>query len=187
MLGMVESYNPYFSVKDEKDREKYKYNRETHIFDYIDFSNITTTFIKNFHNFNFEIMFEENIRDYINKITEKIIDVQTFSNIIELIRVDEIKEPDKQKEYFKILEEKYNKYIYENIREIKGNQDNNKMMNKTVRIIAKLISKIFMFEKNNRFLKEEISKLDEDIQSLIYIELITTYDSDIYKEQKNYI
>ena len=183
-LGTVEKYNPYFSIKDEADKEKYKYNRETYIFDYVDYNEISPTFIKNFHKFNFEEMFQENIRDYINKITEKITDVQTFGNILELIRVDEIKVEEKQKEYFKILEEKYKKYIKENIKTI----NDDKLMNKAIKIIAELISKIFLFEKNNnRFLDEEISSLDENIKSLIYIELITTYIDDKYKEQKNNI
>ena len=36
-------------------------------------------------------------------------------------------------------------------------------------------------------MKDEISLLDEKIKSLVYIELITTYNSKDYEEQKNFI
>ncbi len=91
ILGTVENYNPYFSVKDKIDKEKYKNNRDTYIFDYINFFRTTEKFIKTFQNLNFEKLFEENIRDYINKITGKIKDIQTFGNIIKLINIGRIK------------------------------------------------------------------------------------------------
>ena len=92
ILGTVVTYNPYFSIRDQVDKERYKNKRETYIFDYINFSKITTLFNISFHNFNFEIIFEENLRDYINKITGKIKDIQTFGIIIKLIEVTRIKE-----------------------------------------------------------------------------------------------
>ena len=182
ILGTVENYNPYFSVKDEIDKEKYKNNRDTYIFDYINFSRTTETFTKTFQNLNFETMFEENIRDYINNITGKIKDIQTFGNIIKLINIARIKE-DKQKEYFRILEEKYKFVIKDNIKLIKDD----KQLNEAIKVIAEFVSKIFSFEKNNRFLNEEICLLEDNIKSLIYIELITTYYQEEYKDQKNRI
>ena len=64
-------------------------------------------------------MFEENINDYINKITDKIKDIQTFGNIIRLIDVNRIK-TEKQKDYFRILKEKYKINIKNDIKFIKG-------------------------------------------------------------------
>jgi S-adenosylmethionine hydrolase len=55
-------------------------------------------------------MFEENITEYINKITGKIINIETFGNIIKLIKLERIKE-EKRKDHFKILEETYKLYI----------------------------------------------------------------------------
>ena len=98
-LGCVREFNPYFSIKDEKDINKSKNNRETYIFDYVNFSKITPAFIEAFHIFNFEKMFEENISEYINKITGKIKDIQTFGNIIKLIDEKRMKE-ENQKEYY---------------------------------------------------------------------------------------
>ena len=80
-LGCVRKFNPYFSIAETN----YKSKRETYIFDYVNFSKITPAFKEAFHIFNFETMFEENITEYINNITEKIKDIQTFGNIIELI------------------------------------------------------------------------------------------------------
>ena len=55
-LGCVRKFNPYFSIADG-DKNKYKNNRETYIFDYVNFSNITLAFNKAFHIFNFGTMF----------------------------------------------------------------------------------------------------------------------------------
>jgi hypothetical protein len=42
-LSCIVKYNPYFSIEDEKDKKKYKYNRQAYIFDYVNFSKITPT------------------------------------------------------------------------------------------------------------------------------------------------
>ena len=184
ILATVEKYNPYFNVIDQADRERYQNNRETYIFDYIDFNKITQHFILSFQALNFEIMFEENISDYINKITGKIKDIQTFGNVMKLIRLDRIKS-DKQIEYFRILKDKYKNYVEEKIKLIKGETE----LKETVKIISEFVSKLFLFEKNNGFIDEKIKKLDDKIKSLIYIELITSedYKNENYKLQKNHI
>ena len=183
ILGTVVYYNPYFSIRDEVDKERFKNNRETYIFDYINFDKITPTFIENFKKFKFEEIFEENIGDYINKITGKIKDIQTFGNIIKLINVEKIKEDKQKKEYFRIIEEKYKYVIKDNIKLVKEDKE----LNKVIKIISEFISKIFLFENSTRFLEEEISSLENNIKSKIYLELISTYNEDKYKEQKNYI
>ena len=127
-------------------------------------------------------MFEEKIRDYINKITEKINNIQSFGNIIKLIEVERIEE-NSQGDYFRILEDKYNFIIKGSIKSIKDEEK----LNKAIRIISEFVSKIFLFEKNNRFLNEQISLLEENIKSLIYIELISTYNDKKYDDQKNRI
>ena len=182
ILGTVAKFNPYFSINDESDKEKYKNYRETYIFDYINFSRITKAFNQAFKCLNFEIIFEENITDYINKITEKIKDIKTFGNIIELIEIDRINE-EKQKYYFKILKEKYKIVIKNDIKLIKGEAE----LSNAIKIIAELVSKFFLFEKNNSFLDDEISILDDKIKSLVYIELITRNTGKEYEKQKYHI
>ena len=181
ILGTVAKYNPYFSIEDEDDKKKYKNNKETYIFDYINFSRTTPAFNGTFQQLNFETMFEEIITDYINKITEKIKDIQTFGNIIKLITVERIKD-DKQKDYFRILKEKYKRVVKTEIQNVKD-----KELENSIKIIAEFVSKLFLFENNTSFLEEEISTLVENIKSLIYIELITNYKDNKYEKQKNCI
>ena len=138
ILGIVEKFNPYFSVRNKEDKDKYKNNRDVYIFDNVNFNRITDLFIKNFRNFNFEEMFEENITDYINKITSKIVNIQTFGNIIKLINEKRIKE-ENQKDYFRILEDKYKYIIKNDIKSIKGEKE----LEKSIKIIAEFVSKIF--------------------------------------------
>ena len=107
----------------------------------MNFSKITPAFKEAFHIFNFETMFEENITEYINNITEKIKDIQTFGNIIELIDEKRMKE-DNQKDYIRILKEKYKSVIKDNIKSIKNDKLNN-----GIKTIAKFVSKIFLFDK----------------------------------------
>ena len=181
-LGCVREFNPYFSIKDEKDINKFKNNRETYIFDYVNFSKITPAFIEAFHIFNFEKMFEENISEYINKITGKIKDIQTFGNIIKLIDEKRMKE-ENQKEYYRMLKKKYGSVIKGKIKLIKDDKE----INNVIKIIAEFVSKIFLFYGNNNFLKEEIDSLEDNIKSLIYLELITSYNQEEYKVQKEFI
>ena len=182
ILGTVEKFNPFFSIRNKEDKEKYKNKRDTYIFDYIKFNKTTPTFILNFKKWNFEIIFEEIISDYINKITGKIKDIQTFGNIIKLIEVKRIKE-EKQKDYFRILKEKYKNVIENEIKNINKEEE----LGKAISIIAEFVSKLFSYEKNNSFIDERIKKLDDKIKSLIYIEIITKYNGDEYQKMKNYI
>ena len=105
ILVIIGKYNPYYSLEDEKEKEKFKNKRNVYIFDKINFDKITVSFIKTYKNLRFEKMFEENIIDYIHNLTGKIKNIQTFGNIIKL--VDEEKIPKEKKfHYFKILEDK---------------------------------------------------------------------------------
>ena len=122
------------------------------------------------------------IIDYINKLTEKIKDIQSFGNIIQLIEINRIKE-EKQKDYFTILKQKYKLIIKDYIKLIKGEVE----LNKAIKIIGEFVSKLFLFGKNVSFLDEEISKLNYKIKSLIYIELITIYNNKEYEKQKHHI
>ena len=181
-LGVVRKFNPFFNIEDDRDKNKFKNKRETYIFDYVIFSKITPAFIKAFHIFNFETIFKENITEYINKITEKIKDIQTFGNIIKLVDETRMKEEDK-KDYFDLLKEKYNSVIKYNINSIK----NDKELKNAIKILAEFVSKRFLFYGKNDFLEKEIELLEDNIKSLIYLELITEYFKDEYNIQKEFI
>ena len=69
ILGITVKFNPYFNIKDEDDEKKYKFNRDTFIFDYINFNKENDEqFIQTFHNLEFELIFKGNITDFLNKI-----------------------------------------------------------------------------------------------------------------------
>ena len=181
-LGVVQKFNPFFNIIDERDKNKFKNKRETYIFDYVNFSKITPAFIEAFHIFNFETIFKENITEYINKITEKIKDIQTFGNIIKLVDETRMKEEDK-KDYFDLLKEKYNSVIKYNINSIKDDKE----LKNAIKILAEFVSKRFLFYGKNDFLENEIELLEDNIKSLIYLELITEYFKDEYNIQKEFI
>ena len=180
ILGAIEKFNPYFNIKDTADNERYKNNRETFFFDYINFGKTTEVFIHVFHHLNFEAIFKENITEFINKITSKIKDILTFGNIIKLIDVTRIQE--KKKDYYNILKDKYELIIKNDIQSLTGDK-----LDKAVKIVSEFISKIFLDENNTSFLEERISKLDEKIKLLIYSELIKAYNDKKYEKMKNYI
>ena len=181
-LGIVEKYNPYYNINNEDDEKKYKNLRETDIFNNINFCNPTKYFKESFHVLNFETMFKENIAEFINKITSKIKDISTFGTIIEIIDINRI-EKEKKENYYNILKEKYELIIKIQIGSIKEETE----LNKAVEILSNFISRIFIYEDNNDFLDEKISKLDDKIKSLIYNELMKKYNDQKYKKMKDYI
>ena len=61
------------------------------------------------------MIFEKNINDYINKMTGKIKDIQTFCDVIIFINVNKLNE-ERQKYYFKIIKEKYELAVEKNIK-----------------------------------------------------------------------
>ena len=181
IIGTLVKYNPYFSMEEE-DREKYKNSRSTSFLDNINLKKITTSFIGNFRRFNLEKIFEENIGDFIDKIISKINNITTFGNVIKLIDVNRIKE-EKQIYYFEKLK-RYFQILKNDLILIKDKKE----LKNAIIIISEFISMIFLFEKNNCFLKEQINKLlEQETKELIYFEILTNYKDDKYKELKNYI
>ena len=179
ILGAITWFNPYFS-KEPYDKEKFKNYRETYIFDYIDFRNVTKEFELNFRNMKFEEIFETNIRDFINKITSKIKDILTFGNIIKLIDVKSL--GDKKTDFYNILKDKYEHIIKDEIQTLKEDKLDN-----AVKIVSEFVSKIFLDEKDTNFLEDKINRLDDEIKKNIYYELIKKYNTKDYERMKNYI
>ena len=179
-LGIVEEYNPYYSSEDKDDIERYKNNRETSIFNSIKFRNPTVAFKKSFIKLNFESMFKENIVDFLNKIISKIEDIETFGTVVELIIAERLE--NKKIYYYNLLKEKYELIIKNQIKSLKGEE-----LNKAIKILSDFISRIYLEEDNNDFLKDKISKLDDKIKPLIYNELMKTYNDKKYEKMKQYI
>ena len=179
-LGIVEKYNPYYNNKDENDIKRYKNNREVSIFNDMQFNEPTEAFKETFKQLNFEKIFEENIMDFINKIVSKIEEIPIFGTVMELIDIKRIE--NKKVDYYNLLKEKY-EFIFKNqIQLLEGEK-----LTKAIKILSEFISKIFLEEKNNDFLEEKISKLDDKIKPLIYNELMKTYNDQKYDKMKQYI
>ena len=110
-------------------------------------------------------------------MVNKIKDISSFDTVMDLIRVDKIK--NKVKEYLEKLKNKYELVIkpyIETIEDYKGD--------KPVEIISKFVKLLFDNENNIDFLKNNISKLD--IGPLIYNQLIKICKDNKYKEMKNF-
>ena len=181
-LGIIKKYNPYYNNENKEDEDKYQNLRQTDIFNDINFKNPTIYFKESFHLLNFEAMFKENIREFINKITSKIEDIDTFGTIMEIIDTTRI-EKEKKEDYYNILKDKYELIIKNQIQLLKEETE----LKKAVEIISDFISRIFLYEENTNFLEEKISKLDDKIKSLIYNELMKRYNDKKFEKMKEYI
>ena len=99
---------------------------------------------------------------------------------MELINIEFIQK--RKNVYYNLLKEKYELTVKNQIKSLEGEE-----LNKTVKILSKFITRIFLEEDNIIFLDEKISKLDDKIKSLIYKELIETYNDKKYEKMKQYI
>jgi len=183
-LGIIAKYNPYYNIEDKADNERYKNNRDTSIFNNINFRNPTKEFKETFKMLNFENIFKENLEEFINKIISKIEDISTFGTVIELIDVTRIEK--KKKYYYDLLKEKYELIIINQIKSLKEGEE----LNKAIKILSEFISRIFLEEGNNDFLEEKIGKLDDKIKLLICNELLKYYifhNDKKYEKMKEYI
>ena len=178
-LGIIRKYNPYYNSEIEEDKIKYKYMRETDIFNDINFKNLSGAFKLTFHHLNFEEIFKENIIEFINKITSKIIDISTFGNVIEIIDITRLDE-DKKIYYYNILKDKYALIIKNEIESLKEEDE----LYKAIKILCNFICFIFDGENNTKFLEEKIIRLNDKLQKLIYFELIKDKKNE---KIKNYI
>ena len=180
-LALINQYNPYFNNKDEDDKKKFNRNRDVSIFDCVDFNNIDQAFISDFHSLDLESLFKANILEFLKKIVSKIQNIENFGNVLELIDIKRIE--DKAKDFYDLLKNKYDELIKNEIELIKEEKE----LNRAIEILCKFISRIFLFEKNCDFLDNKISLLDNSIKSLIYEQLLKTYNTKAYEKMRDYI
>ena len=174
IIGYITEYNPYYQ------EDKFKQKREFYFFDYLNFdNNDDELFIPTFKNLNFEIIFKDNITEYLNKMFSKIQNISTFKTIIELISTKFFIE---EKQYFEQLKEKYESIIGKEINSLTGEK-----LSDAIKIISYLADSIFIHEKNCNFIEEHIDKLDKKIVPLIYNELIRRCKGKEYEIMKEFI
>ena len=159
-LAFITQYNPYYLNKNPN-------KIDTNIFDLFDLNNIDNDFIDDFKDMNFEIIFERNLSEYINKIISKIKEISNFDKVIKLINIDNIQD---KNIFLNSLAKKYDNIIKDGLE---------KDLDKAVHIIANLAIIFFTYEvdekKKFNFITNKIKKLDEDIFHKILIEIMRIY------------
>jgi hypothetical protein len=162
ILKYIVKYDPYYK------EDQYKYKRDLNIFDYLKFE-VNEEFIETFKSLKFEIIFKENIIDFLNKIFFKINNSFRFNIIKDLIDLNKISE-----------------FI---INKINLDSLSGEKLSQEVKTIAKFICLFFSNNKNNKvdFLQQKIDKLDGKISLLIYNELMRICQGEEYIQMKEFI
>ena len=183
ILGCIQKYNPFFK------ESEYKYKREAYFLDYLVFKYDINSddddviqahkkFIETFQKLEYEDIFKDNMIKFIEEIGNKINDISSFGTVLELIRIDKIKE--KVAEFIEKLKYKYELVFKPEFEKLKENR-----LKKPIEIIAKFEKLIFDHEDNTDFLEKNISKLKSCF--LIYNRLMIICKGDKYKKMKDYI
>ena len=160
-LAYITKYNPYYTDS------KYYNQVSSDIFDLLDLNNIDDDFIEHFREMNFELIFKENISEYINKIFSKINNISDFDTIIDLINIERLED---KTSFLDSVKKKYDKIITNDVELLKG-----KELNKAIKVISKLSIINFIFEEEKKkfyFVDHKLKKLGKSIIPLIYIEII---------------
>jgi len=170
-LAYITQYNPYYN------EEKYYNKVDTEIFDNFNLNNVDNDFIEDFRKMNFELIFKENINEYINKIMSKIKNINDFDAIIKLINIKNISE---KRIFLDVLNKKYDSIIKTDIGLLTDEK-----LNEAITIVAKIALINFVLEKEEKdgkdeeklknkfnFIRLKVKKLNKEIIPLIFIEII---------------
>ena len=188
-LSYITTYNPYYKDSNYTDKA------ELDIFDLFDLNDIEDDkdFISDFRKMNFEMIFKENISEYLDKIMSKIKTISNFDNIIRLINIQNIEVLGKTDKYLKSLNKRYENIIKDKINKLNGEE-----LNKSIKVVADLVIINYKCEKKEEkkkkvkekdkvkdkikgkdkekkyfdFLEKRIKKLDRKLIPLIYIEIM---------------
>ena len=160
-LAFITQYNPYYI------EPKYHSKVDADIFNSFDLNSIDDEFVEDFRKMKFEKIFEQNIGEFINKLTSKIKSISNFDAIIKLINIKNIKE---KNVFLDSLSKKYDSIIRNEIGLLTG-----KDLDEAIKVVAKisLINYIYQTkEKQFRFINSKVKKLSKNIIPLIFIEII---------------
>ena len=162
-LVIITKYNPYYDYKEIK----YSNKVDTDIFDSFSLSNIDDDFIENFREIKFELVFKENIHKYISKIVSKIRKMSDFENIIKLINFNLIKN---RNIILDALVKRYDNILGKGIDNL-----NDAKLDEAIKIVAYLAFINFIYKEKNEqfdFINDKISDISENIQPLIFINIL---------------
>ena len=173
IISFIMSYDIYY--KDDK----YIDLRDPKIFDKIDFNTANEKFVKLFKSYGFEKLFVKKLQNFLSKLIEKIEKLSHFSIILQLIDINELNE--KKGKYLQLLNNKYENLIKK--KDIWDNEDKTSI----VKALSELTIFFYSNEKDIRFLKNKINKLDKDIKNKIYIQIVQIYKDEECQDLKDYI
>ena len=160
-LAFITKYNPYYI------EPKYSKKVDCSIFDSFDLNIRDENVFYDFKKMNFEIIFKDNITDFIKKFMEKIKEIKDFGPVIKLINIDNIQDKDL---YLKPLKIKFEYIIINEIGLLTDDK-----LNEAIHITAEITKINYIYETNKKkldFINERIKTLDKRIISLILIEII---------------
>ena len=158
-LKLIVKYNQNFIEK------KYSKMEVNSILDYLNFNHIDNFLIEYYRGINFEIIFKDNINEYISKIISKIKTISDLS-IIKLINFENV---DNKEIILKYLNNIFDNIIIKEIDSLNGTK-----LDEVLKIIANLTIIYFSYaNKENRFefIENRINKLCKNLVSLIYIDI----------------
>lgn len=160
-LAFITKYNPYYI------EPKYSKKVDCNIFDSFDLNIREENEFYDFKKMNFEIIFKDNITDFIKKFMEKIKEIKDFGPVMKLINIDNIQDKDL---YLKPLKIKFDNIIINEIGLLTDDK-----LNEAIHITAEIAKINYIYETNKKkldFINERIKILDKKIISLIFIEII---------------
>ena len=113
--------------------------------------------------------------------TNNITNISYFSYIMDIIS---FKGNSKDKKYFKILNQKFENFVQNEINSLAGEK-----LNESSKILSRYVDLLYKNDKAKKtdFLERKIGKLDKRISFLIYNELIRTCQGEEYKNMKEFI
>ena len=105
IIAIFGKYNPYYNINDKDCEQKYNNKRNVSIFDFLNFDKIEDNFIDVFKKLEFELIFKNNIKEFLEKIISKIKNISNFGTVIELIDIKRISK-ENIKDYYDLLKKK---------------------------------------------------------------------------------
>ena len=173
-------YNYDIIYKDENYVDK----RDPYILEKIQLDEMDDDFISKFQEMEFYKIFKDNEEYYIMILTNKIKTIADFDNILQLIKIDEIKDNKKKSNYLQVLRNKYDIIINQTDTSY---LPNNKIL---IKSLTNLINFICFYENSLDFIKTMIKnspKFNGITRHNIYIEIIKLKSEKKYIELHNFI
>jgi len=203
-LRFITQYNPYYI------EEKYLQSKvDVGIFESFDLNSIDDEFITHFRENNFEIIFKEYNFEYIKMFIDKIKNIPNIDTVIKLININKLSQ---KRIFLDLLNKSYDNIITKELEFLSNdqklkeayhiiaklaiinyvaafdeskNKKDNEAKEKNSEAKGKRLEKDKKFDFINKRVKETDKKLNKNISSLIFIEIINILFNKEYKNDKD--